>query len=984
MSDVAKPSPPAPHPLPSAELPTPAPGETDLLSPEGFREPRIKQRGSSTPTAHADATAGTASWQRKPARLEIPRSPPPAAGTLTAAAAQGPAQENDRTVPSTPLLDASGQQQRLAEGGGRQPQDEGGPAARRGFGLPPALALPFTNALWSLFRFGRSDAAPPSTQTPTKTPGGSSRGWVAKSTSNRRPFPSPTKSPQLPQGGAIWAKLGLSEFGKWEDEMAGGSDGAQGGGGSVRSFVRRYGAWLNVLLVCLLLIALGLGLTLVIARSLSHPASRIVAAPVAPPPPTSPPELVGTAAAQCQGPCCSANSRWLPGSVPTMASTWWSNAMPDGARVQLRALANGLWVSPPEGGDSWQHLGAYAPLAAQGEYLKVVRAGGSGSAAIRLRTPEGFYLGADGEGPLAALHMREDPTTLFSLLPVANSTSHVQLATADGRHVSVRGDGALAQTLQPAHAATFEVREVMTVAAMRGVSLGNWLLVEAWMGPDLFVQVPTLTDGVKFRLMSVATGKYVSASSGSPTAGIYLRPGSAAAAARSSISCNSTTPRDAETFRLRTAEIGNGTAGGVHIRTVDLTFWSVQSPEGGVGTAVRDDAAAPGAEGLETFRLHFDPDHRNVVMLEAPGGGFLRVHGNGQVAADAPADAVSPTRGSHDWWGPSAFYLDQLGGVRGEWQLSATLGTARAQQTLERHYATFITEDDFAYLAEQDVNAVRIPLGYWIAQANPDAPFAGGALPYLDLAFAWAERYGLRVFLSMHAAPGSQNGFEHSASRDGVPSWGAATPGSVDVLVAAVEFLAARYATHPAFLGINLLNAPRADGVPLDVLSGYYERAYAAVRGQSRCAYVALQSRVGASLYELEDFMAKDEFTNVISEVHFHSIFGAVTRDRDALYNAEFARTNRTGQLARLQGGGGAPVRRPALVGEWSLALHEELDASADDVAAFGAAQLASYHHAGAGWFFWTYKMGRPGWPHFSFRAAIERGWLARGAGGSW
>lgn len=39
-------------------------------------------------------------------------------------------------------------------------------------------------------------------------------------------------------------------------------------------------------------------------------------------------------------------------------------------------------------------------------------------------------------------------------------------------------------------------------------------------------------------------------------------------------------------------------------------------------------------------------------------------------------------------------------------------------------------------------------------------------------AFEWAHRYDLRVLLCLHAAPGSQNGWEHSASRDGIPLWG--------------------------------------------------------------------------------------------------------------------------------------------------------------------------------------------------------------------
>jgi len=36
----------------------------------------------------------------------------------------------------------------------------------------------------------------------------------------------------------------------------------------------------------------------------------------------------------------------------------------------------------------------------------------------------------------------------------------------------------------------------------------------------------------------------------------------------------------------------------------------------------------------------------------------------------------------------------------------------------------------------------------------------------------WAQAHGIRVLLCLHAAPGLADGWEHSASRDGIPQWG--------------------------------------------------------------------------------------------------------------------------------------------------------------------------------------------------------------------
>lgn len=60
------------------------------------------------------------------------------------------------------------------------------------------------------------------------------------------------------------------------------------------------------------------------------------------------------------------------------------------------------------------------------------------------------------------------------------------------------------------------------------------------------------------------------------------------------------------------------------------------------------------------------------------------------------------------------------------------------------------------------------------------------------LIFLCFRRYGLNVIIDLHAAPGSQNGFEHSSSRDGSQEWGL-TDNTIDQTVAVIEFLTARY-----------------------------------------------------------------------------------------------------------------------------------------------------------------------------------------------
>lgn len=57
--------------------------------------------------------------------------------------------------------------------------------------------------------------------------------------------------------------------------------------------------------------------------------------------------------------------------------------------------------------------------------------------------------------------------------------------------------------------------------------------------------------------------------------------------------------------------------------------------------------------------------------------------------------------------------------------------------------------------------------------------------------FTLCRKYGLKVIIDLHAAPGSQNGFEHSASRDGSQEWGQ-TDENIQQTVDVIDFLTAR------------------------------------------------------------------------------------------------------------------------------------------------------------------------------------------------
>jgi len=97
-----------------------------------------------------------------------------------------------------------------------------------------------------------------------------------------------------------------------------------------------------------------------------------------------------------------------------------------------------------------------------------------------------------------------------------------------------------------------------------------------------------------------------------------------------------------------------------------------------------------------------------------------------------------------------------------EWHLCNALGKDECFQNLQNHWSTFYTRDDFTAIKAAGLNSVRIPLGYWAVDLLDYEPYVSGQYPYLIQAVQWAGEVGLSVFIDLHGAPGSQNGWEES------------------------------------------------------------------------------------------------------------------------------------------------------------------------------------------------------------------------------
>ncbi|KAI8337491.1 glycoside hydrolase superfamily [Chlamydoabsidia padenii] len=98
-----------------------------------------------------------------------------------------------------------------------------------------------------------------------------------------------------------------------------------------------------------------------------------------------------------------------------------------------------------------------------------------------------------------------------------------------------------------------------------------------------------------------------------------------------------------------------------------------------------------------------------------------------------------------------------------EWTLSTNV--PNASTLLKQHWDTWVTEDDFAKLANVKVNHIRIPVGYWaFIQPDQDEPYVaqGQQKAHIERILGYCATYKMHAIIDLHGLPGSQNGEAHS------------------------------------------------------------------------------------------------------------------------------------------------------------------------------------------------------------------------------
>lgn len=330
------------------------------------------------------------------------------------------------------------------------------------------------------------------------------------------------------------------------------------------------------------------------------------------------------------------------------------------------------------------------------------------------------------------------------------------------------------------------------------------------------------------------------------------------------------------------------------------------------------------------------------------------------------------------WMSPALFSGTD---VNDEEYFVRALPPAEYANRMKTHRDEYITERDFLRISAMGFNTVRIPVPYYIF--GDRAPFIG-CIEYLDKAFDWAEKYGIKILVDLHTAPEGQNGFDNGGIC-GVVKW-AQIPEEVEFELTVLERLSQRYANRPGLFGVEILNEPitpefwsfmniqekyppvdkkRAEGTaPIEwsFLEEFYKTAYRRIRKYlPEEKYVVFHD--GFNMMHWKGYMQESEFKNVILDTHIY-LMGM--EERGAEHTLE-------GYVKFIKETFGTQIKEmseyfPVVIGEWCLfnqlvaATYKDGKTSLtkeekDHIYKELAKVQTETWNLGAGYFYWNYKL---------------------------
>ncbi|KAH3903341.1 glycoside hydrolase family 5 protein SCDLUD_000967 [Saccharomycodes ludwigii] len=249
-----------------------------------------------------------------------------------------------------------------------------------------------------------------------------------------------------------------------------------------------------------------------------------------------------------------------------------------------------------------------------------------------------------------------------------------------------------------------------------------------------------------------------------------------------------------------------------------------------------------------------------------------------------------------------------------EYHYCEALGQEEATSRLQAHWSSWYTEADFEQMAAVGLNMVRIPIGYWAFQTLDTDPYVTGYQEsYFDQAIEWCAKYGLKVWVDLHGAAGSQNGFDNSGLRD---SYEFLNQDNLQVTTSVIQYLLKKYSAESyqdVVIGIELINEPLGPVLDMDGLKQYYLDGYDYLRNTLQSDQIVIIHDAFESYHYWDDFLTlSDGNWGVVVDHHHYQVFSNGELERDIDTHVEVACEWGSGVLTESHW---------TVAGEWAAAL---------------------------------------------------------------
>ncbi|KAL9585223.1 MAG: hypothetical protein Q9212_001653 [Teloschistes hypoglaucus] len=267
------------------------------------------------------------------------------------------------------------------------------------------------------------------------------------------------------------------------------------------------------------------------------------------------------------------------------------------------------------------------------------------------------------------------------------------------------------------------------------------------------------------------------------------------------------------------------------------------------------------------------------------------------------------------WITPSIFQAYNGSNIVDEYTLCKN--APNAGDVLRKHWDSWVSLSDFQKIKDAGFNTVRIPVGYWAYKKFDNDPYIQGAAPYVDKAIDWARQTGLKVWIDLHGAPLSQNGFDNSGQLIKAPQTPGWTQGdSVNQTLAVIQLIANKYAQlsyQDVVVAIQLLNEPLASSLTggINAVTQFYNDGYGNVRKISNTPVMLHDAFQNVSFWD--GVLAPPGKSGVVIDHHEYQVFKQELLNISAADHRKYVCTNSPTYSGS--------TSHWVVVGEWSAAM---------------------------------------------------------------